>query len=170
MDTALLILRSVVGLYVAAHGARFLFGWFGGLGLSGTQAFMGSRLGFRPAGLWAFGLGLAEFGGGVLTVLGLLGPIGPIGVAAAMLTATIAVHWAKGPWGTQGGYEQSLTNLAVALSLAVAGAGAYSLDALLGITVPLSVSETIGVITLLAVIVALVTRQAPAAQPQPQAA
>jgi len=117
LDTALLLLRSVVGLYVAAHGARFLFGWFGGLGLSGTQAFMGSRLGFRPAWLWAFGLGLAEFGGGVLTALGLLGPIGPIGIA-----------------------------------------------------VPLSVSETIGVITLLAVIVALVTRQAPAAQPQPQAA
>jgi hypothetical protein len=72
--------------------------------------------------------------------------------------------------GYTGGYEQTLTNLAVALSLGVAGAGAYSLDAVLGITVPLSLSEAIGVITLLAVIVALVTRQAPAAQPQPQAA
>src|SRR6266852_2098101 len=63
--------RIVVGLYVAAHGARFLFGWFGGLGIRGTQGFMGSTLGFRPAWLWALGLGLAEFGGGVLTAPGL---------------------------------------------------------------------------------------------------
>jgi len=170
VDTALLLLRIVVGLYVAAHGARFLFGWFGGLGIRGTQGFMGSTLGFRPAWLWALGLGIAEFGGGVLTALGLLGPIGPIGISAAMLTATIVVHWANGPWGTQGGYEQTLTNLVVAVSLAIAGAGAYSLDALLGLTVPLSVSEFVAVITLLGVIVSVVTRQSPLAQPQPEAA
>ena len=70
MDTALLLLRIVVGLYVAAHGARFLFGWFGGLGIRGTQGFMGSTLGFRPAWLWALGLGIAEFAAHWLIDLG----------------------------------------------------------------------------------------------------
>ena len=36
MDLGLLILRSVVGLSLAAHGAQKLFGWFGGYGLDGT--------------------------------------------------------------------------------------------------------------------------------------
>jgi putative oxidoreductase len=170
LDIALLLLRIVVGLYVAAHGARFLFGWFGGLGFNASQGFMGSMLGFRPAWLWVLGLGVAEFGGGLLTALGLLGPIGPIGISAAMLTATIVVHWAKGPWGTQGGYEQTLTNLVIAVSLAIAGAGPYSVDALLGLSVPLGLSETVAVITALGAIASVVSRQSPVAQLQPEAA
>jgi putative oxidoreductase len=126
--------------------------------------------GFRPVWLWTASLGLAEVAGGLLTALGLLGPIGPIAISAAMLVATFVVHWAKGPWGSEGGYEQTLTNLAIAVSLAIAGPGAYSLDAPVGLTVPLSVSEIVAVITLLGVIVSVVTRQSPAAQPQPEAA
>ena len=56
MDTALLLLRIVVGLYIAAHGAQKLFGWLGGPGFTGTQGFLGSMLfgsvlGFRGL-LW----------------------------------------------------------------------------------------------------------------------
>src|SRR5439155_21375464 len=134
------------------HGAQKLFGWFGGPGFVGVQGFVGGMLGFRPAWLWALSLGIAEFGGGLLTALGLLGPIGPIAISAAMVVATVVVHWAKGPWGNEGGYEQTLTNLAVAVSLALAGAGAYSLDAALGLSVPLSISETVAVVALVGVI------------------
>jgi putative oxidoreductase len=170
VDTALLLLRIVVGLYIAAHGAQKLIGWFGGPGFAGTQGFIGGMFGFRPAWLWTLSLGLAEVVGGLLTAFGLLGPIGPIAISAAMLVATIVVHWAKGPWGSEGGYELTLTNLAIAVSLGVAGPGAYSLDAPLGVSLPLSVSETVAVISGLGVIVSVVTRQAPVAQPQPEAA
>ncbi len=161
MDIALLILRITVGLYVAAHGAQKLFGWFGGPGLQGTEGFLGGMLGFRPARVWAPAVSLAEVGGGLLMALGLLGPLGPIGVASSMITATIVVHWAKGPWGSEGGYEQTLTNLAVAVAVAITGVGGYSVDALLGISIPLWISLGVAALALVGVLVAIATRKAP---------
>jgi putative oxidoreductase len=169
MDTALLILRLVVGLYVTAHGAQKLFGWFEGHGFVATQGFVGGMLGYRPAWLWTLAVSVAEFGGGLLLVLGLLSPIGAIGVAAAMLSATLVPHWPKGPFGMKGGYEQTLTNLAVALAVGLAGPGAYSLDQWLGISVPGVYSEVIALVALIGVLAGIATRRAAAAQPQPQA-
>jgi putative oxidoreductase len=77
-DLAALILRAVQGALLAGHGAQKLFGWFNGPGLQGTSGFM-EMLGLRPGRPWAVLAGLSEFGGGVLTVLGLLNPLGPIG-------------------------------------------------------------------------------------------
>jgi putative oxidoreductase len=170
MDVALLILRIVVGLYVAAHGAQKLFGWFKGPGLQGTEGFLGGMLGFRPARLWAAALALAEFGGGVIMAAGLLGPFGPIGVMSTQLTATAVVHWSKGPWGTEGGYEQTLTNFAVALAVAIAGPGRYSVDNLIGLSVPVWLSVAVGGVALLGVLVATGTRRVAAPQTSTQAA
>ena len=50
MDTGLLIARLVFGLLMAVHGSQKLFGWFGGPGMSGTEAFL-EGLGFRPGRL-----------------------------------------------------------------------------------------------------------------------
>jgi putative oxidoreductase len=171
VDTALFILRLVVGLYVAAHGAQKLLGWFGGPGLKGTEGFLGGMLGFRPAKLWALSVGLAEFGGGLLLALGLLAPLGSIGVASAMITATLVVHWAKGPWGTEGGYEQTLTNFAVAVAVAFAGVGRYSVDSWLGIVVPNWLSVAVAALAALGVLVSMATRKtAPAPAPAATAA
>lgn len=159
MDVALLIVRVVIGLYVAAHGAQKLFGWFNGPGLKGTEGFLGGMLGFRPAGLWAPALALAEFGGGLLLAIGFFTPLGAIAVAASQLTATVVVHWAKGPWGTEGGYEQTLTNLAVAVAVAISGAGRYSIDNLLGISTPVWLSAVVAVAAALGVLVAIGTRR-----------
>src|SRR5882672_5278878 len=63
MDLGLLILRFVVGLTLAAHGAQKLFGWFGGYGLDGTGPFM-EALGFHPGRRHAALAGLTEAGGG----------------------------------------------------------------------------------------------------------
>jgi putative oxidoreductase len=170
MDVALLILRIVVGLYVAAHGAQKLFGWFNGPGLKGAEGFLGGMLGFRPASLWAPAVSLAEFGGGLLLVVGLFSPLGSIGIIASQLTATLVVHWAKGPWGSEGGYEQTLTNLAVAVAVAFAGPGRYSLDRLFGISLPTWFSVTVALIVLLGVLVAIGTRKVAAPSTRPQTA
>jgi putative oxidoreductase len=169
MDTALLIVRLVVGLYLAAHGAQKLFGWFEGHGFAATQGMLGGMLGYRPAWLWTLAVGLGEFVGGLLFALGLLSPIGAIGVAATMLSATLVPHWSKGPFAIKGGYELSLTNLAVAAAVGFAGPGAYSLDQLLGITVPIGFSQVIALVALVGVLVGIVSRRAVSAQPQTQA-
>jgi putative oxidoreductase len=169
MDTALLILRLVVGVYVAAHGAQKLFGWFEGHGFAATQGMLGGMLGYRPAWLWTLAVGLAELVGGALFALGLLSPIGAIGVAATMLSATLVPHWSKGPFGIRGGYEQSLTNLAVAVAVGLAGPGAYSLDQVFGINVPVAYSEAIALMALVAVVVGIVSRRAASPQPHTQA-
>jgi putative oxidoreductase len=169
MNFALLLLRLVVGLYVASHGAQKLLGWFGGHGFAGTQAMFGGMLGFRPARFWALAASLAEFVGGLLMALGLLGPLGPIGVATAMLTAIVVAHWSKGPFAMEGGYELPLTNLIVAVAVALAGPGAYALDSVFGIAVPGAYGEVVALLAVIGVIVSLATRHIPAPQPQTQA-
>src|SRR5580658_4196149 len=127
MDIALLIVRLVVGLAIAAHGTQKLFGWFGGYGVAGTAGFF-EGLGFRPGRLFVYGASLGEIGGGVLTALGLGGPIGPALVVMVMVVAIFSVHISKGFWAQNGGYELNTLYIAIALLLGFVGFGTYSLD------------------------------------------
>lgn len=154
VDEALLIVRIVVGALLAGHGAQKLFGAFGGPGLAGTAAWLES-IGLRPGRPWALMAGLAEFGGGLLMVLGLVHPLGPIAVIAAMLTAWFRAHWGKPIWATAGGGELPATDAAVALAVALGGPGAYSLDAALGIRVPPAVVAVVAVAAVIGVITAI---------------
>jgi putative oxidoreductase len=133
-DLGLLILRSTAGVLLAGHGAQKLLGWFGGYGLKGTAGWLES-LGLRPGQTWALLAGAGEFGGGLLTALGLFYPLGPITLLGPMSMAIGKVHWGKPIWVTEGGAELPLTNMAVGVALALTGPGAYSLDRLLGIRV-----------------------------------
>lgn len=157
-DTALLVLRLVVGLYIAAHGAQKLFGWFGGTGLQATIDGFEGRLHLRPAPLWGILLSISETMGGSFMALGLLGPIGPVATAGAMLGAVVFGHWSRGPWGSKGGYELPATNLAVALAVALLGVGRFSADAVLGLSVPQSVDLVFGILVLLGVVAAAFSR------------
>ena len=131
MDLGLLVLRLVVGLTLAAHGAQKLFGWFGGYGLSGTGGFM-EQLGFRPGKRAAFMAGVSEAAGGLLLALGALTPLAATLIIGVMLVATAAVHIPKGFFNHNGGYEYPLVLATAALSLALAGPGRMSVDAWLG--------------------------------------
>jgi putative oxidoreductase len=135
VNVALLVLRVTFGSLLAGHGAQKLFGWFGGGGLRRTTGWV-ETLGLRPGRPWAWMAGLTEFGGGVLTLLGVLNPVGPLAAISSMAMATAKVHWGKPIWATRGGAELPVTNMAVATALICAGPGAYSLDEALGIRMP----------------------------------
>src|SRR5688572_25929306 len=132
MEIGLLVLRAVLGLTLAAHGAQKLFGWFGGYGLKGTGQWLES-IGMVPGRVQALLDGLAETGGGVLLALGLLTPIAAGIVVAVMLVAAVTVHSKGGFFLSKGGYEYTLVLGLAALSLAFTGPGALSLDALFGL-------------------------------------
>ena len=127
MDAGLLILRSIAGLVIAAHGAQKLFGWFGGPGLRGTAGWLDS-MGFKPGGLHATVTGTAELGGGILLTLGFLTPLGAAAVIGVMAVAIVTVHASNGFFNTNGGFEFNLTLMAAAIALAFTGPGGWSLD------------------------------------------
>ena len=127
MNVAFLIVRLILGLGVAAHGAQKLFGWFGGGGIAGTGGFF-EGIGFRPGRLFALMAGLGETTGGLLTALGLGGALGPVLIIVVMLVAIGSVHYNKGFFTAGGGWELPATNVAAALAVAFGGNGAYSLD------------------------------------------
>lgn len=130
LDIGLLIIRLVIGALFIGHGAQKLFGWFGGYGLKGTGGWFES-IGMKPGVTMALFAGLAELIGGILFALGLLTPLAGIMIAGTMLMAIVKVHAPNGLWATSNGYEYNLTLLAVAIGIALIGAGQYSLDAFL---------------------------------------
>ncbi|WP_217592845.1 DoxX family protein [Cohnella sp. GbtcB17] len=131
MDTGLLIIRIVVGLLFVGHGAQKLFGMFGGYGPKGTGGWMES-VGIKPGVAMAVIAGLMELIGGALFAVGLLTPVAAVLIALAMIGA-IKVHAPNGIWSTANGYEYPLVMLAIAIGVAFAGAGAYSLDSALNL-------------------------------------
>lgn len=166
--SGLLILRLVVGLILAAHGAQKLFGWWGGPRMTGwTQTVRKLRI--RPARPWAWLAALSEFGGGLLLALGLLSPLGSLAIAGVMLVAIATVHLSRGFWATKGGYEFNLALIAGAVAVALAGPGTYSLDAALRIHLPEPATLIGGTVALIAGVAITLRTRAPqeAAQPKP---
>jgi len=159
----LLILRVVVGLILAGHGAQKLFGWWGGPGMEGwTQ--MVAKLRIRPAQPWAWVAALAEFGGGILLALGFLSPLGNLAIAGSMLVAIATVHLPRGFWITKGGYEFNLALLAAVAALALTGPGAYSLDAALRIQLPEPLTLLVGTVLLIVGVAVTLATRSPQAQ------
>jgi putative oxidoreductase len=127
----ILLLRVVLGLTLAAHGAQKLFGSFGGPGLKGLAGYFGTMR-FRAAFLMAVLAGSAEFFGGTFLAAGLLTPLAALAIAVVMINAIAAVHVKNGFFNGGGGYEFNLLIWASAVALAFAGGGRFSLDRLLG--------------------------------------
>ena len=134
-DIGLLAVRLTTGGLMFGHGAQKLFGWWGGYGLEGTSGWLES-MGLRPGRPWAIAAGASEFGGGLLTALGLLHPIGPISMLGSMAVAIRKAHWGKPIWVTAGGAELPLTNIGIGIALALVDPGRLSLDHALDIRVP----------------------------------
>ena len=131
-DLALALVRVVVGLVIAAHGAQKVLGVWGGPGLAGwTQGV--TRMGMRAPVFWAWVSSFSELAGGIAFAFGFLLPVVAAALTIQMGVAIERAHWGKGFWNTKGGIEFPFTLGAVAAISGIADPGAYSLDRALGL-------------------------------------
>jgi putative oxidoreductase len=124
-DIALLVIRIAAGFSFFMHGWQK---WQ--MGIGNVEAGFG-QMGIPLPGLAAPFIAGLETIGGIAMILG-----GGTRVFAAllfcdMLTATMLVH-AKNGWLGQGGMELTALLGAMALGVALAGAGAFSIDGAIG--------------------------------------
>jgi putative oxidoreductase len=126
IDTALAVLRVVLGITFILHGGQKLF-VFGFAGVSGAFA----QMGIPAPGLLGPFVAFVEFFGGIAILLGLLTRLAALGVASTMAVAILTVHLKNGFFAPTG-FEFPLSLLGSAIALIVAGAGAFSLDAVIG--------------------------------------
>jgi putative oxidoreductase len=131
MSYGLLLLRLVLGLTMAGHGAQKLFGWWGGPGLRGVHGWL-AGMRFRGGWMPTLVLVTGELGGGVALALGLVTPLAALAIVATMMVAIATVHWSKGFWNGNGGFEFNLLIIAAATALAATGPGRFSLDRAFG--------------------------------------
>jgi putative oxidoreductase len=124
-DIGVLLLRLGIGLTMAAHGTQKLFGWFGGPGLAGTEAFFTAR-GYPLGGVMAVVAGLTELFGGLGLAVGLLTPLAAAAVVGTMINA-VAVKSTSGFFAPTG-FEYELTLAISAAALALTGPGRIAVD------------------------------------------
>lgn len=135
IDYTLLIVRLVLGVVVAAHGAQKLLGWFGGYGFDGTIGFFTQTIGLPY--LFAVAIILLESLGMIALILGLFSRVLSACLIAIMIGAIATTHFQYGffmNWsGAQGGegFEFHILIIALAAVTTIHGSGAFSIDALL---------------------------------------
>ena len=118
VDLSLLILRVIVGIIFAAHGAQKLFGAFGGLGLAETVKMMGP-LGYLVT--------IGEFFGGLGLVVGFLTRFSAASLIVIMLGAIALVHGKNGFFQSQNGFEYNLALIGLLAPVLLCGPGRYSI-------------------------------------------
>jgi putative oxidoreductase len=126
INLALLVLRCGLGAVMLAHGINHIFG---GGKIAGTGRWFES-LGMKPGRLHAWIASLAEVGGGAMLVVGLLTPLAASAVVGTMLVAWITNHRGNGffIFRPGEGWEYVMTLTLAGFSLAILGAGEWSLD------------------------------------------
>ena len=137
-DTALFILRLLLGIVFFPHGMQKLLGWFGGYGFAGSMGFFTGQMGI-PA-IFAFLAIMAEGLGSLGLLTGLLTRVAAFGITVNMIVAVYMVHWHNGffmnwsgamtsagkPAGE--GFEYHLLAIAIGIALMIKGGGRWSLD------------------------------------------
>lgn len=132
MDIGLLILRVLLACVLYAHATQKVFGWFSGPGLGGATAIF-EKLGQRPGRTMAIVAAVCEVSAAVLLGFGAFTPLGAAVAAGTMFVAGMSMASLSGTfWNTAGGGEYPFVLAAAAGVLAFTGAGALSLDAVVG--------------------------------------
>jgi putative oxidoreductase len=127
-------LRLCVGAVFLVHGAQKLFGLLGGPGIAGTAKQL-TALGLPYPTPLAVALGVAEFGGGVLLILGMATTWVALILLADMALRVWKVHYPHAFTVTGGltpgtGHlgEFHLVTIGALLCLLLAGPGVFSVD------------------------------------------
>lgn len=126
MDLAILVLRVALGIMFAAHGLQKAFGLFGGPGIGGFSEML-SGLGFSQSVLWAYIAAYTELLGGTFLCLGVFTRGCAALLLVLMVVATRKVHFSKGFFLAQGGFEYPFIIAAVCVALILLGPGRFSI-------------------------------------------
>jgi putative oxidoreductase len=116
------IMRIIVGFMFCQHGFQKMLGFFGGIGGTGRTAHF-------PMEAWFSGV--LELVGGILILIGLCTPIIAFFLSGEMAVAFFTVHLPRSFWTVKNGGEPAVLYCFFFLYLVFAGAGPWSVDALL---------------------------------------
>jgi putative oxidoreductase len=120
----LLVLRLALGAVMIAHGYQKVFG--------GMTQFTGMLSHMGIPGWMGYLTAAAEFGGGILVVVGFLTRFAAFAILVDMLVAICKVHLSHGFFSKNGGFEFPMVLAAVAFSLILTGGGPIAIDWLWG--------------------------------------
>jgi putative oxidoreductase len=114
------IMRIIVGLLFACHGAQKLFDLFGGVGGAAVPLF--SLMGMA---------GVIEFFGGLLVAMGFLTGYVAFIASGEMVFAYFMGHFPKGFWPIENVGELAVLYCLIFLYMASRGSGIWSIDSAL---------------------------------------
>ena len=117
------LMRIIVGLLFACHGAQKVFGWFGGLDGKGTAATFSSLFGVA---------GTIELITGLLIAAGLLTGYAAFIASGEMAVAYFIGHFPTSFWPIENKGEEAVFYCFVFLYMATRGAGIWSIDGVRG--------------------------------------
>jgi putative oxidoreductase len=118
VDMSLLVLRVIVGVIFAAHGAQKLLGAFDGPGLAGVVEKMG------PLG---YPVTIGEFFGGLGLIVGLLTRFSAASLIVIMIGAIAMVHGQNGFFSSDGGFEYNLALIGLLVPILLVGPGRFAI-------------------------------------------
>jgi len=116
------LLRIVAGFAFLQHGVQKLFGLLGGVDGHGATVPLASLYGAA---------GVIELVGGVLILLGLFTRPAALISSGEMAAAYFIAHFPRSFWTSQNQGEPAVLNCFIFLYFAAAGAGIWSIDALM---------------------------------------
>lgn len=117
------LMRIMVGLLFAQHGAQKLFGWLGGMGDDGGSAAFLSLMFFA---------GVVEFFGGLLIAVGFQTSWAGFIASGEMAAAYFMAHAPRGFFPIQNHGEPAIVYSFIFLYIASHGAGTLSIDSIFG--------------------------------------
>ncbi len=112
------IMRIIVGLSFACHGAQKVFGWFGGVG--GQPVPLASLFGVA---------GMIELVLGFFIAIGFLTGYAAFIASGEMAVAYFMAHYPKSFWPIENGGEPAVLFCFIFLYMATQGSGIWSIDA-----------------------------------------